>query len=116
MIDDWQTILDHEFAPFGNRIIHFVGDAGCYQLHADEAKQGDLFVTFRSQRSCWRIFNKSVCNGVFRLAGVTGGLDDPYGCDGGHWFELILSKPAVLRFWGDQVLLHEDHEAADDLR
>ncbi|KQU76395.1 hypothetical protein ASC75_01875 [Aminobacter sp. DSM 101952] len=102
-------IWDHEIADFGRRSIPFLSSNGPYSIEVDQANQDEIHVLFEGQRLVWHVFCKSVRDGLFRLQGMTGGAGDPYK-DGGDWFELVLSSPAVLRYWGDRVLVHEDHE------
>lgn len=112
-MEDWHTIWDHEVAAFGKRRIIFVGAAGTYRVEVDEQNQDQILVTHKSGPLPWVVLCKSVCDGVFRLEGTTWGRGDPYD-DGGDWFELTLSTPAVMRLWGNQVLVHEDQEAGAD--
>ncbi|MBT1156298.1 hypothetical protein J1C56_11920 [Aminobacter anthyllidis] len=102
-------IGDHETANFGRRSIAFQSSNGLYSVEIDESNQDEIFVLFDGQQLKWHVFVKSVQDGVFSLQGMTGGIGDPYQ-DGGDWFELILSSAAVLRYWGNQVLVHEDDE------
>jgi len=109
---EWTTIWDHEFAGFGRHSITFRFENGSYHVDVDDKNQDQIFVSHNGQQLCWAVFVKQVNDGVFRLQGMTSGHGDPYE-DGGDWFELTLSAPSTMRYWGDQVLVHEDNEVPD---
>lgn len=112
-MEEETRIGDHETASFGRRSVSFISSNGPYSIEIDEANRDEVHVLFDGQLLVWHIFFKSVRDGVFSLQGMTGGIGDPYN-DGGDWFELVLSSPAVLRYWGEQVLIHEDHEVTPE--
>ncbi len=109
-MNEWETIWDHEIAYFGKRSIDFVSEDCAYRIDVDDRNQDEICVTFADKSFSWHIFTKAARQDVFRLAGMTLGKGDPHG-DDVHWFELTLTKPAVLRYFGDRVLVHEDYEA-----
>ncbi|MDX8444550.1 hypothetical protein [Mesorhizobium captivum] len=111
-MEEWTTIWDHELARFGRRSITFRFENGSYRVDVDDNEQDQILVSYSGQQLRWTVLVKQVNDGVFRLQGMTSGLGDPYE-DGGDWFELTLSTPSVMRFWGDQVLVHENNEVLD---
>jgi hypothetical protein len=105
---DWQRIGDDEIAAFGKRSMAFAGSVGNYRIDVDERRQDRIWVTSNRGPLAWTVSCKRVLDAVFRLEGMTDGDGDPY--EDIYWFELTLSIPAVINFWGDGVIVHEDHE------
>jgi hypothetical protein len=112
-MEEWQTIWDHETAAFGKRNMTFAGSNGDYRVAADELDQDNILVSFRGGTVPWAVYVKSTRNGVFRLQGMAPARGSPHD-DNSYWFELTLTEPAVLRYYGDRVLVHEDHEVPTD--
>ena len=111
-MEEWTRIGDHELAEFGRRSITFRYENGSYRVDVDDKNLNQIFVSYDGQQLSWHVFVKQINNDVFRLQGMTGGHGDPYE-DGGDWFELTLSTPSTMRYWGDRVLVHEDVEVPD---
>jgi hypothetical protein len=109
-MEEWKRVWDDERADFESRSISFVSGYDVYRIDVDDRNQDEVTVDYRGGRISWPVFTKHVLGQVVRLSGMTTGLGDPHGEDV-FWFELTLSKPAVLCFFGDRVLLHEDREA-----
>jgi len=104
---DWDRIGDDEVATFGCRVIRFIGKDKSYRVSLDDRNQGRFNVSYENRSDTWDIMLKEQRNGVIRLSGFTGLSPYPPDC---FWFELTLSVPAIVRLYGDRVLLHEDWE------
>lgn len=117
---EWQRVGDWDFAPFGSRTLTFrrSDNGASYAVRLEEgdpaAKQRDqpdiVFtvsgVTFEMPLN----YKEISPDGVFRLSG---GLTDPSDAlqiDGHAWTELLLTRPAVISYFGAGVLLRQDTE------
>jgi hypothetical protein len=107
-MSDWQKVWDHEFAGFGRRSFVFPSADGTYQIDVDDKSQDQVVATYKGERFPWVVWVKEVCNGTFRLQGMTFGSDAFLGDT--FWYELTLSAPCVIRYYGNQVLVSEDRE------
>lgn len=108
-MSQWKTIWDHEIAPFGQRLMRFAGGQSPCVIRVDEVDQDNIVVIHDNdiEPDTWSILVKEEANGIVRISGMTGsGPDDLTGT----WFQLLLSSPAVLHFYGDRVLLQEHVE------
>jgi hypothetical protein len=110
-MSEWTTVWDHEFAGFGRRSITFRFTKGTYVVDVDDGDQDQVFVSYGNRKVPWVVFNKEVNKAEFRLSGMTWGNGDPHDEGLGYLFELTLSTSSVMRYYGDRVLVHEDHEA-----
>jgi len=106
--DTWQRVWDHEIAAFGRRSMAFAGSCGVYRVDVDEVRQDRIWITAERGPLPCTVSCIRVRDGVHRLEGITDGDGDPYGEQ--YWFELTLDVRAVVRYWGDHVIVHEDHE------
>lgn len=102
---------DDEFAPFGRRSICFGNSGRTYLVEVDDANQGSISVRVGGEAHSWSIETKSFADKVFLLSGMTAGVGGPHPGDG-YWYELVLGKPAILRYWGNQVMAYEDQEVS----
>ncbi|MBK8158842.1 MAG: hypothetical protein IPK59_08810 [Rhodospirillaceae bacterium] len=100
---------DDELAPFGLRSICFGNGRGVYYVEVDETNQDSVSVRVGGDKRSWFIETKESIDNVLVLSGMTAGVGDPHPEDV-YWYELILSAPAVLRYWGNQIVVHEDRE------
>jgi hypothetical protein len=100
---------DDQFAPFGQRSIRFGRGRDVYCVAVDETDQNKVEVQTEGATISWHIEAKQFANDVFSLSGLTAGSGGPHPEDV-YWYELILSKPAVIRYWANQVMAHEDRE------
>jgi hypothetical protein len=109
-MEEWKTVWDHKLADFQSRSIAFASGDDVYRIDVDVRNQDEVTVNYRGKRFSWPVFTKEAFDKAVRLSGMTTGRGDPHG-DETFWFQLTLGNPAVLRLFGDRVLLHEDHEA-----
>jgi hypothetical protein len=107
-VSSWKRIGDDEFASFGKRTSSFSSPAGNYAIFIDEDDQGSVYALMGDETLRWGVDVKMEYNGVFLLSGMTFGtnvfLADWY------WYEIILSSPAVISYWGDRILFRKDYE------
>ena len=104
----WQRIWDHEFAGYGRRSITFASPDGAYHVHVDDEDQNGIRVQRAGREVRWGIEVKEVRGGTFRLSGMALGAGDFLG--GGFWYELTLTSPSTISYWGNRVLEREDRE------
>ncbi|PSJ51728.1 hypothetical protein [Pseudaminobacter soli (ex Li et al. 2025)] len=78
-MDTWQTIWDHEFAAFGRRSFVFPSASGTYQIDVDDKDQDRVIAAYKGERFTWVVWVKEVCDGAFRLQGMTFLLEIRFG-------------------------------------
>lgn len=104
----WRRIGDDDVARYGRRSLAFASPKGAYRVEVDEEHQGHIRVHHAGREMRWTIEVKEVCGGRFRLSGMTFGakalLSD--NC----WYELVLTSPGSITYWGDRVILRQDRE------
>ena len=109
-MDNWLTIWDDEFADFGKRAIAFACPGGDYQLAVDDMDQDILLARHSEEERIWPIFSKEVCEGVFRLSGMAWGGQTGDFLEATYWYELLLTTPSTITYYGDRVLVRQDFE------
>ena len=107
-MEQWQTIWDHEFASYGKRSIIFGSADGRYQVSVNDADQDNIYVRYAEKELRWAIFTKHFYKGLFRLSGMTCETLNLLG--GTFWYELTLTMPSTITYWGDRVLVRKDSE------
>lgn len=104
----WQRIGEDEFASYGKRSIVFAYPGGTYQVTVDDNDQNYIRMQHAGKEERWNIEIKVACNGAFRLAGVAYKTDDLL--DDTYWYELSLTSPSTITYWGNQVVARSDRE------
>lgn len=68
-----------------------------------------ILVRHHDEELKWHIHIKEVCDNIYRLQGSAYGTGSflPYD---GYWFELLLTSPAIITYFGDRVVVRRDQE------
>lgn len=107
-MEQCRAIGDHEFANYGKRSIAFASSGDTYRVDVDDSDQNHIHVHHAGGELRWGVEVKDVCGGVFRLQGMTAGADDLLG--GCFWYELNLTSPSTITYWGNRVVTRKDRE------
>ena len=119
-MSEWQRVGDWDFAPFGSRAISFrrSDNGASYVVIIDEGSpddqqrdQPDIVVVVAGDNLEMPLNYKEISSdGVFRLSGGLTDPNDVLQIDGHAWTELLLTRPAVISYFGAGVLLRQDAE------
>jgi hypothetical protein len=108
-LKQWHRIEGKEFAAFGERSLVFAPSDGTYQIVVDDKDQDRVRVQHAGRELHWYIEIKEVCDDVYRLSGLGFGFGSFL--PESFWYELLLTSPGTITYWGDRVVLREDREA-----
>lgn len=105
----WREIFEDDFAAFGKRSLVFAPTDSAYRIVVDDKDQLRIRVLHGEEELDWTIHIKEVRDNVYRLQGSAYGTGSFLPADG-FWFELLLTSPATITFYGDRVVFREDQE------
>ena len=86
----------------------FIGSGGRYEIAYEPTDdwEGRIETTIDGVSMVWPVDNVEK-DDVLHLCGLTHGSQEIWGDI--FWFELIVDgSPKLIRYWGDQVISHED--------
>lgn len=106
----WHMIGEDEFASYGKRTIAFAHPGGVYQVTVDDGDQNHIVLHHTGVELRWNIEIKEFCDGTFRLQGVAYGGEAGDLLDDTYWFELLLTTPSTITYYGDRVIVRQDQE------
>ena len=114
MSEDWQRVGDNDFAGFGRKEItaRRSDNGDIYLVVADDSEQDQVRLSYNGVELLLDVERTFISpEGVYRLSGGLSDRGDRFGIERYAWVELLITSPAVLSYWGNEILLRHDFEA-----